>query len=115
MPNLDVSAIAGIANDPATIAFINNLLPNLDAAALADIGNGNSAWVADLLGGIDAATVNTLITDLRPWITGTLMPNLDVSAIAGIANDPATIAFINKERQNLDEGKRGEIGSGQGA
>jgi hypothetical protein len=68
------AAIAGIANDPATIAFINALLPQLDAAALAGIVNGNGAWVADLVSGITPATINTMIADLTPWITGTLLP-----------------------------------------
>ncbi len=102
LPNLDQGAIAGIANDPATISFINSLLPQLDAAALAGIVNGNGGWVADLVSGITPATINAMITDLEPWITGTLLPNLDQGAIAGIANDPATISFINSLLPQLD-------------
>ncbi|MBC7075816.1 MAG: hypothetical protein H5T98_07070, partial [Syntrophomonadaceae bacterium] len=44
-------------------------LPQLDASALAGIVNGNGGWVADLVSGITPATVNTMISDLRPWIT----------------------------------------------
>ncbi|MDI6874734.1 MAG: hypothetical protein QME84_10705, partial [Actinomycetota bacterium] len=39
-----LGVIAGIMNDPATVAFINALLPQLDASALAGIVNGNGAW-----------------------------------------------------------------------
>ncbi len=95
MTGLNPTVIAGIANDANTISFLNALLPQLDAAALAGIVDGNGAWMADLVSGISPATVNTMINDLTPWVTGTLMPGLNTANIAAIANDPATINFIN--------------------
>ena len=115
LPNLDLNAVAGIANDPATISFMNNLLPKLNANSLAGIVNGNGAWVAALMGGITAPTVNTLITDLRPWITGTLMPNLNETSVAGIMNDPATIAFMNRLLPKLDASALAGIANANGA
>ncbi len=95
MGGLNRGTVASIANDPATVDFISDLLPLLDEVALADIVNNNGGWISDFTMQITVATVNTILNNVDTWVTGTLLPGLDTAAVAGIANDPATIAFLN--------------------
>ncbi|WP_458011167.1 hypothetical protein, partial [Candidatus Solincola sp.] len=102
LPNLDTAAIAGIANDPATVAFLNALLPQLDAANVASILNTNWNWMGDVVSGIAPSTVNSLLSDIGPWMLGALMPNLDEHIVATLINHPNTVDFLNRLIPNLD-------------
>ncbi len=95
LPGLNTANIATIANDAATITFLNALLPQLNAASMASIVNTNVAWLNSVVTNITPATVNTMIAGLTGWLTGTLIPGLNTANIAAIVNDPATLAFIN--------------------
>ncbi len=97
-----ITTIAGIANDPDTIAFLNALLPQLNATSMAGIVNTNWNWMGDVVSGITPATVNSLLTDIGPWLLGSLMPNLDEHIIANLVNHPNTVAFINRLLPHLD-------------
>ena len=56
----------------------------------------------DVVSGITPATVNSLLTDIGPWLLGSLMPNLDEHIIANLVNHPNTVAFINRLLPHLD-------------
>ena len=68
-----ITTIAGIANDPDTIAFLNALLPQLNATSMAGIVNTNWNWLNSVVTNVTPATVNSMISGLTPWITGTLL------------------------------------------
>ncbi len=97
MGGLNRGTVASIANDPATVDFISDLLPLLDEVALAAIVNNNGAWIGDFTSQITPATVNALMAQLyaNGWIA-TLMGGLNRGTVASIANDPATVDFISR-------------------
>ncbi len=100
MGGLNRGTVASIANDPATVDFISDLLPLLDEVALAAIVNNNVTWIADFAQQVTPATVNGLIANTAGWLAGTIIPGIvaspaTVTAIAGIVNDADTIALLN--------------------
>ena len=91
LPGLDEHIIANMANSPASIAFLNRMLPHLDTVQLASVVNTNWAWVDSLVTNITSATISNMLGGLTPWITGTLIPGLDNPIDRGrIAASPTT-------------------------
>ena len=88
---------------PGHHQLINALLPQLNAGSMAAYRQHQLEldWRRYL--GHNRRLVNNLIADLTPWITGAIMPTLDENAIAAIANDPATVDFLNRLILLLDE------------
>ena len=100
---LNEAIIAALVNHPNTVQFVSDLMPLLDESLLALILRNNIDWIGDFISQLTATDVNDLLTELSPWITGTVMPGLDRSLVAAIANDAATVDFISDLLPLLDE------------
>ena len=93
LPGLNTANIAAIANHPNTIAFLNALLPQLNAASMAGHRQHQLELDGDVVSVSPPATVNCLLTDIGPWLLGSLMPSLDEHIIANLVNHPNTVAL----------------------
>ena len=68
-----ITAIAGIVTDPDTVALINASCCRTNAGSMAlssPTGTGSGTWSRPRA----PATVNSLLTDIGPWMLGALMP-----------------------------------------